>query len=839
MDPSLSTGFSILTDANATPAERLAERLARDMADKWKNGRRCGADLVLAEHPELIEHPGAVVRLIYEEMCQREGLGEELSANEFRARFPAFQSELDILLKCHELLRPETSTTVLPEPGEVLGEFRLLAVIGSGALGRVFLAEESFLAARRVILKVTPGDGSEHLSLARLQHTHIVPLYAVQEFPDRGLRALCMPCLGGASLDRILHSLEGLPPGKRTGRDVLRALSEVAADDRMRWPGRGSSWQYLERASYVQAICWAGLCAADALHYAHAQGLLHLDLKPSNLLLTADGQPMLLDFHLARQPLAAGARVLDRLGGTPAYMSPEQRRAWRAVLEGQPLAVAVDARSDVYSLALVLAEALGGGPKGAKPDRAPLAERNLQHLPSGLRDILTRALKEDPTDRYPDAAAFAEDIRRHLTDRPLVGVRNRSPVERWVKWRHRRPHALWVGGAILATVMVLAVAGQLAWNMDHHRCTEAETALDVARRHLARSEYSEAAASFEHGAALLRNCYTGQEMLAEVRRGRQVAARGQAVRELDARTRRLRFAYDNDSISPEVLRSLERFCQETWSQRSFLVNAEAAPLSADEEAQLRTDLLDIAVLWSDLRSRLANAGDVDQERRQALAVLREAESLFGRSAVVVCERRALGDSVDDDAAAPRTSWEHYAMGRWLLRQGDANAAAAELERAVSLGPQSFWPWFWRGLCAYKRQQFEDAVTSFTVCVALSPASAECYCNRALAHAARGQRELARADYDKALDIEPSLTAAFLNRGALNLQDKRPAEAARDLERALALGADPAVVHFNLALVSQAKRDRAGALASVDRALRYRPDYREARDLREKLSAWKP
>jgi serine/threonine protein kinase/Tfp pilus assembly protein PilF len=834
MDPGLSTALSILAGADATPADRLAERLAREMAESWTNGLRPGADQVLADHPELYAHSGAVVRLIYEEMCQREGLGEELSVDDFRARFPAFHAELDILLKCHELLRPEAPAPRLPDPGDVLGEFRLLAVLGAGAVGRVFLAEQSFLAARRVILKVTPSDGSEHLSLARLQHTHIVPLYAVLEFPERGLRALCMPCLGGASLDRILHRLEGVPPERRTGNDVRRTLGEVVADERMRWPGRGSSWQYLERASYVQAICWAGLCAADALHYAHGQGLLHLDLKPSNLLLTADGQPMVLDFHLARQPLAAGGRVLDRLGGTPAYMSPEQRLAWRAVLEAQPLAVGVDARSDVYSLALVLAEALGGGPRGAEPGTSPLAGRNLQYLPTGLRDILARALEADPADRYADAAAFAEDLRRHLTDRPLVGVRNRNPLERWVKWRHRRPHALWAGGSILVLVVVLTVLGQLAWRAERHRCAEAQGTLDTARQHLDRSEYAEANACLNRAESLLRNSYTGQELVDEVRRGRQAAARGVAVRVLGEYARRLRFAYDNDSIQPETLRALEQFCQETWSERSFLLNAEAAPLSPEAEEQLRTDLLDVAVLWSDIRRRLAEAGKVEEVRRQALAVLREAESLFGQSAVVVCERRALGDSVADDVPAPRTSWEHYAMGRWLMREGDLRGAATELERAVSLGPQSFWPWFWRGLCAYKLQQFDNAVTSFTVCMALSPASAECYSNRALAQAARGQRELARADYDKALEVDPGLTAAVFNRGLLNLQDKRLVEAARDLDRALFLGADRAVVHYNLALVFQAKREAARALASVERALQYRPEYKEARDLRGRL-----
>jgi serine/threonine protein kinase/Flp pilus assembly protein TadD len=836
MDRSIASEFSLSSDVDATPAGRLAEELARQMAESWQCGRPCGADQVLADHPELYEHPDAVIRLVYEEMCQREGQGEALSAKDFHARFPAFQAELDVLLKCHELVRPERRAPEMPEPGQELGEFRLLAVLGSGALGRVFLAEESFLAARRVVLKVTPSDGGEHLSLARLQHTHIVPLYAVREFPERGLRALCMPCLGGTTLDRMLHFLESQAPNRRTGRDIQRALTDGVVDPRMRWQGRGSGWQYLGRASYTEAICWMGLCAADALHYAHGQGLVHLDLKPSNLLLTADGQPMLLDFHLAREPLEAGIRVRDHLGGTPAYMSPEQSAAWQAALAGQPVATAVDGRSDVYSLALVMAEALGGGPPGSRPGTRHLTGRDLRHLPTGLRDILERALRTDPSDRYSDAAAFAEDLRRHLTNRPLVGVRNRNPAEWWAKWRQRKPHALWAGGSILALAFVLSLWGRIAWTAERQRIAEAEAALSAGTQRLALGQYSEATACLERSAALFRNSYTGRDTNAQVRRSLQLAARGQAVGALNKHTQQLRFAYGNDSLGPEALRAIADFCRESWSERSFLIGTPEAPLQPREEEQLRADLLDVAVLWSDLRMRLAQPGQVDEERRQALVVLREAESLFGGSAVVACERRALGDACDEEAREPRSTWEHYAVGRWRLRQGDLPGAAAELDRAVALGPQSFWPWFLRGLCSHKRRQFEDAVTSFTVCIALLPAGAESYYNRALANAARGQSTLARADYDKALEIDPALSAAALNRGVLNVQDKRLADAEKDLARALTLGADPAAVHFNLALVFQARRERDRALASVDRALRYRPDYREARELRDRLMA---
>jgi hypothetical protein len=108
----------------------------------------------------------------------------------------------------------------------------------------------------------------------------------------------------------------------------------------------GPALRFLDRATYVQALCWIGSCLADALHHAHQRGLLHLDIKPSNVLMAGDGQPMLLDFHLARQVVPAGSGPLDRLGGTPGYMSHEQELAATAVREGRPLSLALDGRSD-------------------------------------------------------------------------------------------------------------------------------------------------------------------------------------------------------------------------------------------------------------------------------------------------------------------------------------------------------------------------------------------------------------------------------------------------------------------------------------------------------------
>src|SRR5262249_2760392 len=155
----------------------------------------------------------------------------------------------------------------------------------------------------------------------------IVPLYAVQDFPERNLRLLCMPYLGGATLHRLLEALRTVPLGQRTGRHLLAALDEIQAAVPVALPGRGPARRFLDQASYVQAVCGVGICLAEGLHSAPQRGLAPLDLKPPNVLLAADGTPMLLDFHLAREPLEAGAPPPEWLGGTPGYMAPEQHAA--------------------------------------------------------------------------------------------------------------------------------------------------------------------------------------------------------------------------------------------------------------------------------------------------------------------------------------------------------------------------------------------------------------------------------------------------------------------------------------------------------------------------------
>jgi serine/threonine protein kinase/Flp pilus assembly protein TadD len=782
----------------------LVDRLVEDMAAAWRRGERRPAERWLADHPELIEHPEEAVRVVYEEVCLRQELGGEVATEELRRRFPRWAAELAVLLDCHRLMGVRLPPPAFPAVGESLGDFRLVAELGRGAQGRVFLATQSALADRPVVLKVSPRGAREHLSLARLQHTHIIPLHAMYEFPERGLRALCLPYLGGTTLARLLDLMAGQPLARRSGRSLVEALDAAQAEAPVRLPARGAYRQFFTEASYVEAVCRIGVCLADGLHYAHERGLVHLDLKPSNVLLAADAQPLLLDFHLAVAPLRTGQAPPEWFGGTPGFMSPEQEAACAAARRGGTVAEAVDGRSDIYALGRLLYVALAG----SAADTNPLAEsRRLNpQVSRGLSDIVHKCLARRPDDRYPDAAALAADLRRHLADLPLRGVRNRSLRERWRKWRRRRAGAvLWLGLllALIGSAAVLAAGAA-------ERYREAQGALTEGDGQMQRRAYREAARTFSRGRSRAGGLPGGSALVQTLDARLLQARRAEAAEDMHALAERLRFAAGAETYPSAGMKALAEQSRATWQERGLLTD-HAAALDPDTEAQLRDDLLDLALLWADIERRLALDSSAEAQAARA-----EAERLLG------------------PAPTPRAAWEHVIRGRSLLRSGDLAQAAEEFEIATELRPQDFWAHFYGGVCAYRRRQYADAVRSFGVAVALAPDSAECYCNRALAYAAAGQPDRALADYDRALALAPRLAAAELNRGILHYQQGRFAQALADLEHALGDGAEPATIHYNLALVHLAWHDESAARDALDRALVADPAHAEARALRASL-----
>jgi serine/threonine protein kinase len=680
--------------------------------------------------------------------------------------------------EANETIRRERSPgseplrTTAPRVGDELAGFRLLAELGRGAEGTVYLATQTELADRPVVLKVAPLQGGEHRSLARLQHTHIVPILSSQDLPERGLRVLCLPYMGGTTLEHLLNELADRPPGERTGSDILEALDRSANPAAVSLPAAGPAREFLAAESYERSITWIGLCLAEALQHAHLRNLVHWDVKPANILLAADGMPLLLDFHLAQPPLDPGAAAPQWIGGTPPYIAPEQFAALVAMADGRP-APAVDGRADVYALAMALHIALADErPSGEGRIAARLRGANPRVSP-GLAAIVARALAKDPHRRYPGAAAFAEDLRRHLDDRPLLGVANRSPVERWTKWQRHHPLALARAGIVATALLGLAATGLIAWSAADRRLADAMGELEQGRIHLAAGDHRRAGQSLDHGLILLDSGTHLDRLLPRARavRDRLIAAkegnrRAEIAAQLQGLADRVRFLYAAGPAATDAARKLEGRLATIWRAREQIDRQLAEEADEPARARLRTDLLDLAILWADLRVELAGEAVRPEAHREALRTLAEAEADWGPSVVLTQERRFHAEAIggrDDatpqaDGMAPRTAWECYAMGRALLRHGDLESAAEALDRAVAMQPQSLWAQFYRGRCALLRHRHAEAVDAFGACVALAPV-AVCYYNRALAYAGLGAEGRARLDLERARELDPGLFAS--------------------------------------------------------------------------------
>jgi serine/threonine protein kinase len=767
--PRLSGAESFSRGSRSGPVAHLVE----EFLAAWECGERPPAEVFLARHPVLQVQPEAAIRLIYEEVCLRHGEGQEVPLSELVRRFPQWRTELEVLLDCDRLLGAVPGPPAFPSAGENLGEFELVAELGRGARGRCFLATQPSLSYRHVVLKVTPDDHVEHLSLARLQHTHIMPLYSEHEYPARKLRALCMPYLGGSTLARILDEFGHTPVALRSGRTFLDILD--GPQQPRPWPQCGATpaRRFLAQSSYVRAVCWIGACLADALQYAHDRGLLHMDVKPSNILLTADGQPMLLDFHLARGPIGIDEPPAGGVGGTPGYMSPEQEAVITAMDLGVRVPEGVDARSDLYSLGCVLAAMLGA--TDPVPDD-PRSTRFAPEVSTGLGDVVRKCLATDPDDRYPDAASLAEDLRRHMADLPLRGVSNRNLRERWTKWCRRQPDRLFrVKTLVVASCSISAIVALLWLTFLAPRFRAASHALAEGRVLLDRRDYAEAARALTRGAALIEGLPWGDRLERELAGALALTDRLEEAERLHRLVDRLRFAESAANRLGPSAGEVERRCRILWESRRALLERSGAPLEPRVDRRLRDDLLDLAVIGSSLRVRLEmDPSRIAAAHRAALGLLDQAEALLGPSHVLYRARQAhasalgladvaLASSRRAEQVPPRTAWEHDAAGRVLLAAGDLALAEAAFERAIELRPQDLWPNFHLGLCSFRLGRFQDALTAFSVCLALAPDEAECLYNRALAHAALGHSELAARDYDRAVALDPTLAAAPLDR----------------------------------------------------------------------------
>lgn len=782
--------------------------------------------------------PEFAARLIWEELRFCRSQGDPISANEFCKRYPRWRNELEKL----ERMSGVGSATGFPRLGEEIEGYLLVAELGRGGQGQVFLTRQLALASRPVVVKITACEGVEHLNLARLQHTNIVPLFGAFDIPERNLRLLCMPFLGGITLAELLSRLRRQTKDRHSGMSVDEILQEVQEEHAKDLPPRGNAQAILGQSSYENYICQVALALAEGLDYAHKNGLVHLDIKPSNILLAPDGRPLLLDFHLARMPLCAGDAQIRGFGGTLRYMSPEQREALAAASLRQPIPEGVDHRSDIYSLGLVLYEALGGVRSvNQEPEPERLPEWNLCISP-GLADVVTKCLAAKAEDRYADAAGLADDLRRHLEARPLKGVANRSWQERWQKWRRRRPKALPMYGFVITLLLAIVGTGFFLVSSYFERQSAAATALDDGRELLRKERFKEAQEAFRRGNEQLSGLPGNNALRKALGEDQHLAEHLDRVHGLHGTVNQLRYYTLIDPLPMRAVLVLDADAREKWQARERFKDPADLALPVAIRDRTSADLRDLALLLAEVKVRLASATKVPDAARDAVSLLNDAERTQGSHPALRVARRHYAelagmkkedDRSDDAKVSAQTSWDYALIARSHMRAGAFDKAERELRRAIRLPPPHYLPKFYLGYCAYRQGKHAEALAAFSFCLGQEPRP-EAYYFRGLSYAAQEEDELALDDYKQAIELESNFGQAYFERGMLHRQHKRWQDAISDFTAALQFGADPVETQLELVQVHIAHKDWKHARSNLDRVLQLRPTHAKALALSKEI-----
>ena len=349
-------------------------------------------------------------------------LGESLRSSICR------QLEVDGYFNRQSWYRSIQGVADWPEQGDRIGAFHLLEQVGKGAQSRVFLCRQAGVGDRQVIVKFTRSSLLEADVLGRLRHPNIVPIHSAAADDQTGISHLCMPFLGRSTLGDFIDA--EAESGDFAAGDLL---SRVANQTRRPSDAVGDGVVASARPTFYDkydCIAWIGWRLATALAHAHEHGIVHGDVKPSNVLLAWDGTPLLMDFNLS----GSLTHAVEAKGGTLPYMPPEQLQA-----VGLERGDAVyDQRSDLFSLGVLLYEALSGRlpfPLDATSgDRRALATELLRqqregftpllqldrNVPAGLATIVERCLYFDPVRRFQSADALAELLGRSFTGRGRV-----------------------------------------------------------------------------------------------------------------------------------------------------------------------------------------------------------------------------------------------------------------------------------------------------------------------------------------------------------------------------------------------------------------------------------
>ncbi|MBU0616079.1 MAG: protein kinase [Planctomycetes bacterium] len=604
----------------------------------------------------------------------------------------------------------------LTHQSEVRG-YRIVSEIGRGGMGVVYEAEQHS-PRRRVALKVLAGlyadeqrirlFRQEIQTLARLKHPSIATIHEAGQ-TEEGYHFFTMELVGGEPLTEYVR------------RAVL--------------PLRG-------RLELFLRIC-------DAIRYAHDNGVIHRDLKPSNILVDHDGNPKILDFGLARivdpdVTLTASATRTGRIMGTLAYMSPEQARGDSD---------AIDPRSDVYSLGMILYELLTGRlpyvfskmmPHEAlrliceEPPTPPSTiDRTLR---GDLETIVLKTLEKERARRYRSPAELGDDIRLLLDGEPIVA---RRPSKLYVLRRKLAKHRAATGVGLAAALIVLA--GLLL------SFRAGQRGISAARQRVLRIQRDLEAGRVQAALGLARAEFAKYPELPEA-----------CLVCMQARFRAARAAGDERTVDETVgaLRDELGRNPSQWAFRELLADfyqARNDPRAASLKAQAAENVPDTAEAWYLRTFATLNVDDALRYARRAVSGDPKHRLAWERLAHLCL----LTEDFDGALAAARTratlgrhtdEWLTF-MGRVLTYQSRYAEAVEQYSRAAADAPALPSPYEGRALAYLCLKDYEKAIGDYTTAERYSPTQIsrirQCYL-RATPLWITGRRAEAAAEYRNVL-----------------------------------------------------------------------------------------
>lgn len=780
--------------------------------------------------------------------------------------------------------------TEFPRAGITFLGFELVSELGTGAFGKVFLARQLALAGRPVALKVTTRPTTEPEQLAKLHHTNIVPIYSVHDAAP--LQAVCMPYLGARTLADVVgpYRSTGIYPATRDGNASTKAQARTTTTrpslarpsttpPTVPVPAPRPLAGVFDDMTSAEQVDWVlrtvrGL--ADGLGHAHDRGILHLDLKPANVLIADDGTPLLLDFNLSKDA-SAGTRA--QTGGTLPYMAPEQLDGFRLRDDTH-----LDERTDLYGLGVIFYELLTGKdpfprPTSAVPDLARMAldrragpgkvRDHNPAVPRAVESIVETLLQPLPARRYPSAAALVADLTRQLDARPLAFAPEPSLRERVVKWHRRNPR---LRSRVLTATLALSVVGLtggLAYHADAradavaedgHRVALAELAdlriellnrVNPPRRHGALKASADLLARYglvvgrpwEPTAAFRRLPAAHQRDLA-AQCGELCRLNAASVM-IPARTRPADEARD---LAVEALawHGLADACyagpgtpRGLHRERAALLAAAGRPVPPVPDGLTAGDPISEAYLTGVegfLAGRFAKAVTPLEE-----VTLEQPTHAAAQFLLAVCRQemgdydRAMERFLVVKSLAPENGRASLNRGTIALIQSRADDAEREFADALAREPRLAAGYLYRGIARQALAKFADADADLTHYLGLEPNSARAFQVRAEVRASLGDATGAEADRLSVRRCVPVTPGDFIARGNLRTTDD-PAAARQDFLRATELNPQAVTAWQNLAHLAAVRGDFADALAIQDKAVAAAPESATVRVSRAALLA---